>query len=104
LEYTALVHLMKRAYLILTDSGGIQEEAPAFGKPVLVLRQASERPEGITAGVARLVITDPSVVQEASTCSTTNQVRPNGRAISPYGDGQASPRIVRALLASPRLP
>ena len=57
-DYAPWVHLMQRAYLILTDSGGIQEEAPALGKPVLVLRQKTERPEGIEAGTARLVGTD----------------------------------------------
>jgi UDP-N-acetylglucosamine 2-epimerase (non-hydrolysing) len=104
LEYATLVHLMKRSCLILTDSGGIQEEAPAFGKPVLVLRQVSERPEGITAGVARLVGTDPDrIVQEASTLLDDDAAYAQmARAISPYGDGHASQRIVQALLASPR--
>lgn len=106
LEYAALIHLMKRAYLILTDSGGIQEEAPAFGKPVLVLRQVSERPEGIMAGVARLVGTDPQrIIQEASTLLDDETAYAQmARAINPYGDGHASPRIVRALLASPKQP
>ncbi len=103
LEYATLVHLMKRAYLILTDSGGIQEEAPAFGKPVLVLRQVSERPEGIMAGVARLVGTDPErIVRETCTLLDDETAYAQmARAISPYGDGQASQRIVKILLAPP---
>jgi UDP-N-acetylglucosamine 2-epimerase len=99
LDYASLVHLMKRAYLILTDSGGIQEEAPALGKPTLVLRQVSERPEGVTAGVARLVGTDKErIVREVSTLldDETAYVR-MARIVSPYGDGQASRRIVEAL-------
>lgn len=101
LEYDALVHLMKRSYLILTDSGGIQEEAPALGKPVLVLREVSERPEGIAAGVARLVGMDNArIVQEASTLLDDKAAYAQmARRVSPYGDGQASRRIVEALLA-----
>ena len=103
LEYATLVHLMKRAYLVLTDSGGIQEEAPAFGKPVLVLRQVSERPEGIIAGVAHLVGTDPErIVRETCTLLDDETAYAQmARAISPYGDGQASQRIVKTLLAPP---
>jgi len=102
LEYAALVHLMKRSYLVLTDSGGIQEEAPALGKPVLVLRDVSERPEGISAGVARLVGTDiDCIVSEASALLDDPAAYAQmARAISPYGDGQASQRIVEALLES----
>lgn len=104
LEYAPLVHLMKRATLILTDSGGIQEEAPALGKPVLVLRRVSERPEGIEAGVARLVGTDKArIVREVSTLLNDETAYARmARAINPYGDGQASRRIVEALLAYPR--
>ncbi len=105
LEYDALVHLMKRSYLILTDSGGIQEEAPALGKPVLVLREVSERPEGIAAGVARLVGRDSArIVQEASTLLDDESAYAQmARRVSPYGDGQASRRIVEALLARPAM-
>jgi len=104
LEYASLVHLMKRAYLILTDSGGIQEEAPTLGKPVLVLRQVSERPEGIAAGVARLVGTDRErIVCEVSTLLDDGSAYARmARVVSPYGDGQASRRIVEVLLAYSR--
>jgi UDP-N-acetylglucosamine 2-epimerase (non-hydrolysing) len=103
-NYTTLVQLMRRAYLILTDSGGIQEEAPTFGKPVLVLREVTERPEGVTAGVARLVGTDRSaIVREASLLLDDEAAYQRmARAISPYGDGRASQRIVQALLDSAR--
>jgi UDP-N-acetylglucosamine 2-epimerase (non-hydrolysing) len=106
LDYVSLVYLMKRAYLILTDSGGIQEEAPALGKPVLVLRQVSERPEGIDLGVARLVGTDKArIVREVSHLlddkATYAQM---ARIAYPYGDGQASRRIVEALLAHSKQP
>ena len=103
-EYPTLVHLMKRARLILTDSGGIQEEAPAFGKPVLVLRDTSERPEGIDAGVACLVGTNTDrIVSEASTLlDDESAYAAMARAISPYGDGHASQRIVEALLERSR--
>jgi len=95
LEYAPLVHLMKRAYLILTDSGGIQEEAPSLGKPVLVLRQVSERPEGIAVGVARLVGTGKArIVCEVSTLLDDETAYARmARVVSPYGDGQASRRI-----------
>ena len=104
LEYASLVHLMKRAYLILTDSGGIQEEAPSLGKPVLVLRQVSERPEGLAAGVARLVGTDKErIVHEVSTLLDDETAYARmAHIVSPYGDGQASRRIVEALLAYSR--
>ncbi len=95
---------MKRAYLILTDSGGIQEEAPSLGKPVLVLRQVSERPEGVAVGVARLVGTDKAhIVCEVSTLLDDETAYARmARVVSPYGDGQASRRIVEALLAYSR--
>ncbi len=101
LPYAALVHLMQRAHLVLTDSGGIQEEAPALGKPVLVLRQVSERPEGIAAGVARLVGTDQAriVAETAALLDDPAAYAAMARAVSPYGDGRAGQRIVAALLA-----
>jgi UDP-N-acetylglucosamine 2-epimerase (non-hydrolysing) len=101
LDYVSQVHLMKRAALILTDSGGIQEEAPTFGVPVLVLRDKTERPEGIEAGVARLIGSDPArIVAEASRLLDD----PAAHAAmslggNPYGDGRAAARIVNALLA-----
>lgn len=104
-DYTAFVNLMARAYLVLTDSGGIQEEAPALGKPVLVLRDVTERPEGVAAGAcipvgtqteaivahARRLLTDPEAYRAAS------------RKVTPYGDGKAAERIVEILWARLRL-
>ncbi len=99
LDYVAFVHLMKRAYLILTDSGGIQEEAPSLGKPVLVLRNVTERPEGVEAGVLKIVGTDEAgIVREASALLEDDAVY-GAMALrrNPYGDGRASERIVEAL-------
>ncbi len=100
LEYEPLVHLMKRAWLILTDSGGIQEEAPALGVPVLVLRNTTERPEGIEAGTAKLVGTDRGkIIEEVFRLLDDPEERVRmSRAVNPYGDGAASIRIVDALL------
>lgn len=99
LEYLPFVHLMKRAYLILTDSGGIQEEAPALGKPVLVLRDKTERPEAVEAGTAVLVGTDPKrVVAEVERLLRSGQAyRRMAKARNPFGDGRASQRIARIL-------
>ncbi len=99
-DYGELVYLLKRCTLVLTDSGGIQEEAPALGKPVLVLRERTERPEGIEAGVARLVGTDPQrIVAEAGRLLDDPQAyEAMARAVNPYGDGHAAERIVAALL------
>jgi UDP-N-acetylglucosamine 2-epimerase len=102
LDYSAMVHLMMRAVIVLTDSGGIQEEAPSFGVPVLVMRDKTERPEGIEAGVARLIGRKRNqIVEEASLLLR----EPSARAamssdINPYGDGKASTRIVAALLSA----
>lgn len=100
LDYLPMVHLMKRAYLVLTDSGGIQEEAPAFGIPVLVMRRLTERPEAVEAGTARLVGTDPErIVAEASRLLDDEGAHAAmARAINPFGDGHAAERIVQALL------
>jgi UDP-N-acetylglucosamine 2-epimerase (non-hydrolysing) len=102
LDYLPLVHLMKRARLILTDSGGIQEEAPSLGVPVLVLREETERPEGVEAGTARVVGTDPRrVVAEASRLLDDDEEHQQmARVRNPYGDGRASIRIVDALLGA----
>lgn len=99
-EYAPFVHLMKRAYLILTDSGGIQEEAPSLGKPVLVLRKTTERPEGVKAGTARLVGTEPEriVAETERLLSDPEAYQQMARAINPYGDGRASARIRTVLL------
>ncbi|HEY2797237.1 MAG TPA: UDP-N-acetylglucosamine 2-epimerase (non-hydrolyzing) [Thermoanaerobaculia bacterium] len=105
-DYLELVRLMRRARLILTDSGGIQEEAPTFGKPVLVLREKTERPEGVEAGMARLVGTDEErIVGEASTLLGDGAARRRmaGRG-NPYGDGLASERIAAILLQRPFAP
>lgn len=100
MNYLPLVQLMKHATLVLTDSGGIQEEAPAFGVPVLVLRQVTERPEGVEAGVLKLVGTDPRlIVQEAShLLDDPGAYALMARAVNPFGDGKAAARIVQALL------
>jgi len=99
LEYHTFVHLMARSYLILTDSGGIQEEAPSLGKPVLVLRQVTERPEGVEAGVLRVVGTNESnIVAEATRLlSDEAAYRSMAKAANPYGDGRAAERIVDIL-------
>ncbi len=98
-DYFETVHFMKNAYLILTDSGGIQEEAPGLGKPVLVLRDTTERPEGIAAGTAKLVGTDMSRIVEEATrlLSCPEAYRRMSEAVNPYGDGQACRRIIQAL-------
>ncbi len=100
LDYLPLIHLMKHAYLILTDSGGIQEEAPTFGIPVLVMRETTERPEGVDAGVLKLVGTESSrLVAEASQLlDDASAYEKMARAANPYGDGHAAERIVDALL------
>ena len=98
-SYVPFIDLMSRAYLLLTDSGGIQEEGPSLGKPVLVMRDTTERPEAVEAGVARLVGTD-----EAQIVSQTNKLLDDAaeyenmaRRINPYGDGKASARIGAAI-------
>jgi UDP-N-acetylglucosamine 2-epimerase (non-hydrolysing) len=92
---------MSRSYLVLTDSGGIQEEAPSLGKPVLVLRQTTERPEGIKAGTAKLVGTnfDRIVKAVARLLDDSRAYRAMAQAVNPYGDGRASVRIATVLRA-----
>ncbi|HEX6544465.1 MAG TPA: UDP-N-acetylglucosamine 2-epimerase (non-hydrolyzing), partial [Ktedonobacterales bacterium] len=99
LDYFWLVQLMKRSTLILTDSGGIQEEAPSFGIPVLVLRETTERPEGIEVGVVKLVGTDRErIVSEAQRLMTDREAyAAMASPANPYGDGHAAERIVAAL-------
>ncbi len=101
-DYAPFVKLMQRSTLILTDSGGVQEEAPAFGIPVLVLRETTERPEGVSAGAAKLVGTnDDRVLAEASVLlSSSDAHAAMARVTSPYGDGQASVRIAATIAAS----
>jgi len=100
LDYLPLVQLMKHATLILTDSGGIQEEAPSFGIPVLVLRETTERPEGVDAGTLKLVGTETNhIVQEAKRLlDLPTEYEKMAKASNPYGDGHAAERIVDALL------
>lgn len=92
-------NLAARSYLILTDSGGVQEEAPSLQKPVLVLRDTTERPEGVTAGTLKLVGTDPATIKQALTelLNDPKKYQQMADAKNPYGDGHASERIVKAL-------
>jgi UDP-N-acetylglucosamine 2-epimerase (non-hydrolysing) len=99
-DYFCMVHLMKHAEVILTDSGGIQEEAPTFGVPVLVMRETTERPEGVETGMVRLVGTGrENIIGEVSRLLRDPSARDNWpRGCNPYGDGKAAGRIVEALL------
>jgi UDP-N-acetylglucosamine 2-epimerase (non-hydrolysing) len=100
LDYLPMVHLMKHAKLILTDSGGLQEEAPSLGVPVLVLRETTERPEGVEAGTLKVVGTETAqIVREASRLLDDPVAYAKmARAVNPYGDGHAAERIIEALL------
>lgn len=106
LDYRELVRRLMRCRFVLTDSGGLQEEAPTFGKPVLVLRETTERPEGIAAGVARLVGTRrETIVAEASRLLTCEEAwQAMARAVNPYGDGRAGERIAAILGGEPWTP
>ncbi|MDC9622964.1 UDP-N-acetylglucosamine 2-epimerase (non-hydrolyzing) [Xenorhabdus sp. XENO-7] len=98
-DYLPFVYLMNHAYMILTDSGGIQEEAPSLGKPVLVMRDTTERPEAVDAGTVRLVGTKTQTIVEEVTRLLTDDIayQQMSRAHNPYGDGQACQRILEAL-------
>ena len=100
LEYEEFVNLMDRCYLVLTDSGGLQEEAPALGKPVLVLRDTTERPEAVTAGTVRLIGADQERIITETTALLNNPdaYRKMAAAVNPYGDGKAAERICQAIL------
>jgi len=100
LPYEDLVQAMKQAYLIMTDSGGIQEEAPALGKPVLVMRETTERPEGVEAGVSKIVGTGEKSITDNATLllAESDEYEKIARAVNPYGDGQAAEKIADALL------
>jgi UDP-N-acetylglucosamine 2-epimerase len=102
-DYFTMVHLMKRSRLILTDSGGVQEEAPSLGVPVLVMRDTTERPEGVKLGVVKLVGTSRTrIIDEASDLLDNPKAHAAmARHVSPYGDGKASQRIVDLLLKYP---
>ena len=103
LDYLPLIHLMKHARLILTDSGGIQEEAPAFGIPVLVLREVTERPEAVEAGTVKVVGTDKQHIVDEANCLLDDPAAyaRMAQAANPYGDGHAAEKIVQALLDHP---
>ncbi|MFA8434225.1 MAG: non-hydrolyzing UDP-N-acetylglucosamine 2-epimerase [Marinifilaceae bacterium] len=100
LEYLPFVYLMSQSYLVLTDSGGIQEEAPGLGKPVLVMRDTTERPEAVSAGTVKLVGTDKSVIFNEVSALLTDQSYYNtiAKASNPYGDGKACSRITQRLI------
>ena len=101
LDYVPFVDLMRRADLLITDSGGIQEEGPSLGKPILVIREKTERPEAVEAGTVKLVGTDEDrIVQEATLLlDNPGEYERMTRVHNPYGDGQASPRIAAAIRA-----
>lgn len=101
LDYLEFVYMMRRSYMVLTDSGGVQEEAPGLGKPVLVMRDTTERPEAVAAGTVRLVGTDKGKIIYGVTDLLTNNAiyEAMSKADNPYGDGHASERIVRRLLS-----
>lgn len=100
LSYEAFVHLMKKSYIILTDSGGIQEEAPTLGKPVLVLREVTERPEAVEAGTSRIAGTQPETIiaETLELLENKKKYEHMSKAKNPYGDGKASKRIAAHLL------
>jgi len=100
LDYLPLVHLMKHAYMILTDSGGIQEEAPAFGIPTLVLRDVTERPEGVAAGTLKLTGTETAKItfEAKRLLDEPSAYRAMAQSANPYGDGHAAVKIVEALI------
>jgi UDP-N-acetylglucosamine 2-epimerase (non-hydrolysing) len=96
LQYLEFVYLMEKSTIVLTDSGGIQEEAPGLGKPVLVMRDTTERPEAVTAGTVKLVGADHDrIVSEVSTLlDNPSAYKKMSQAVNPYGDGKACNRIV----------
>src|SRR5207253_4513239 len=99
MSYAPFAHLMRQSHIILTDSGGVQEEGPSLGKPVLVMRDTTERPEAVTAGTVRLVGTDTAtIVGEVGTLLHDQAAyAAMAAAVNPYGDGLAAPRTVKAL-------
>jgi len=105
LDYQPFANLIARSYLVLTDSGGIQEEAPALGKPVLVLRDTTERPEAVATGTVKLIGTDRERVyaETQKLLVEKSEYQSMASAVNPYGDGQASARIVKAILHKYRL-
>jgi UDP-N-acetylglucosamine 2-epimerase len=106
LPYLPFVHLLSRAHLIVSDSGGVQEEAPSFGVPALILREVTERPEGIEAGAVRLIGVGEDAIAGAidELLSDDDAWRRMARVVNPYGDGRAAERIVSILLGEPWTP
>ena len=100
MDYLPFVHLMKRSYFILTDSGGLQEEAPSLGKPVLVMRETTERPEGVEAGCVEVIGTEKTNIIAGVEELLENQAKYTkmSKAVNPYGDGHASKKIIQRLL------
>ena len=100
LDYDDMVNLMSKSYIMLTDSGGIQEESPSLGKPVLVLRDETERPEAVEAGIAKLIGTNKERVYSEVNTILNNEDKyiKMSKSINPYGDGKASERIVKKIL------
>ena len=100
LEYLQFVYLMEKSHIVLTDSGGIQEEAPGLGKPVLVMRNTTERPEALEAGTVKLVGTDHDIIVNSVSELLDSQeaYQKMSNAMNPYGDGKACQRIIKALL------
>ncbi|MHB8172389.1 MAG: non-hydrolyzing UDP-N-acetylglucosamine 2-epimerase [Thermincolia bacterium] len=99
LDYQPFINLMQKSYLVLTDSGGLQEEAPSLGKPVLVLRDTTERPEAVTAGTVKMVGTDKQAILQAANTLLSDPLayQDMANAVNPYGDGKAANRIIQAL-------
>lgn len=99
LDYPYMVWIMNKAHIVLTDSGGVQEEAPSLGKPVIVLRDVTERQEGVDAGTAKLVGTDKELIINATSALLDNEqeYEKMAKAVNPYGDGTTSKRIVKLL-------
>jgi UDP-N-acetylglucosamine 2-epimerase (non-hydrolysing) len=102
LDYEPFVYLLKHCYIVITDSGGIQEEAPSLGKPVLVMRDVTERPEAINAGTVRLVGADRNKIfaNAAELLDNESSYKAMAQAHNPYGDGHASERIISVLRAA----
>ena len=100
LEYLMFVFLMEKANIVLTDSGGIQEEAPGLGKPVLVMRDTTERPEAVEAGTVKLVGTNYQTIMDSVSCllSDSSEYEKMSKANNPYGDGKACERIINKIL------
>jgi UDP-N-acetylglucosamine 2-epimerase (non-hydrolysing) len=101
LAYEPFAHLMKEAHLILTDSGGIQEEAPSLGKPVLVMRTETDRPEAVRAGTAKVIGIDSATILEETErlLYDHSEYERMSKVINPYGDGHAAERVVKVILS-----